>query len=606
MHVSSSTGRLAAAHPCAIPQGVSTESSRAEKKAFDILMLTGTGIAEEFGRRLDHTRQRHGGKTLALEAGDASAASLIEAFRDVDAIGPRTEIVLCVHGAMVDGRHHLKIGCDIVPTMAFLEALRAALKEKGAQSWQGRVHLYACYGAQLRQELLPGTPAWNAGECLVYGSKGVSAQQDGIFIIDEVVRCLLSRRDEAPASAHELIACAASVAGGTVAAFGGALVEPIWMPAKEGMRFLHEAYLQGEVRGIGLQQQVEAPRAAQASESHHALAAHFLGLARSDPHRLRATRKQQARVLRDMLRGRLDRAAEAIAAEPRLLLKDIVPGCSFGMLMDRLALPIDWKARQWRKAAACLAQDIERCCRDADMESLDRCISDVVRNRMPFTGEEWGRVMRSSLHAGEAPGDRLFACACLGASAESDLRSLRRALGEGLFQSLASTALFAACASGHGNLLGPLLRAGAQGDIVDEVGDSLWHTAIRHAEAGEPEAMKEWAEVFRQLRQHAVPTESLDRNGLAPLHLACRRSCLAAVRELLRPGSGAAAVNAPDSQGRSALHWAAAAGNLEIAQCLVEHGADIRARDRSNLTPLAHGLRHYRELPGLKALLRTD
>ncbi len=46
-------------------------------------------------------------------------------------------------------------------------------------------------------------------------------------------------------------------------------------------------------------------------------------------------------------------------------------------------------------------------------------------------------------------------------------------------------------------------------------------------------------------------------------------------------------MNAAGPKGRTALHYAAAAGFLEVMTILLEHGADYRIRDQQGETPLA-------------------
>jgi serine/threonine-protein phosphatase 6 regulatory ankyrin repeat subunit B len=76
------------------------------------------------------------------------------------------------------------------------------------------------------------------------------------------------------------------------------------------------------------------------------------------------------------------------------------------------------------------------------------------------------------------------------------------------------------------------------------------------------------------------PTESSLNRGLAG---AVKSRDLKKVNDLLARGADP---NALDSEGISVLAHAAARGNLQILQALVEHGADVRARDRNGDTPL--------------------
>lgn len=64
------------------------------------------------------------------------------------------------------------------------------------------------------------------------------------------------------------------------------------------------------------------------------------------------------------------------------------------------------------------------------------------------------------------------------------------------------------------------------------------------------------------------------------------------LNQLQLPG---AEVNQKDSQGCTALHWAADKGHLDIIKALIQHGADIQAKDTDGMTP-----EEYASLAGQK------
>ena len=58
---------------------------------------------------------------------------------------------------------------------------------------------------------------------------------------------------------------------------------------------------------------------------------------------------------------------------------------------------------------------------------------------------------------------------------------------------------------------------------------------------------------------------------------------LATAEALLEAGAG---IDVRDNSGRTALHYAAAAGYTDVAKSLVEHGADVNAKDVDGVTPV--------------------
>src|SRR5215212_3929980 len=70
----------------------------------------------------------------------------------------------------------------------------------------------------------------------------------------------------------------------------------------------------------------------------------------------------------------------------------------------------------------------------------------------------------------------------------------------------------------------------------------------------------------------------------APLADVVQKMDRAAVRTLLKEH---AAVNVPQADGTTALHWAAYQDDLELAQLLVRAGADVKAANRYGVTPLS-------------------
>lgn len=95
-------------------------------------------------------------------------------------------------------------------------------------------------------------------------------------------------------------------------------------------------------------------------------------------------------------------------------------------------------------------------------------------------------------------------------------------------------------------------------------------------------------------RQPKTAIESL-------LHEAARNGDVARAQELLENGAD---VDQPNELGLTPLHWSALSGRSDVAALLLDHGADVNARERytGKLTPMAVALlMGYDELVELMA-----
>ena len=73
-----------------------------------------------------------------------------------------------------------------------------------------------------------------------------------------------------------------------------------------------------------------------------------------------------------------------------------------------------------------------------------------------------------------------------------------------------------------------------------------------------------------------------DIYGRTPLHLAAGNGRKEVAQILVESG---AEVNVADGDGRTPLHWAAKRGHKEVAQLLIENGADKDMADNEGNTP---------------------
>uniref|UniRef100_A0A3P9CJU0 Poly [ADP-ribose] polymerase n=1 Tax=Maylandia zebra TaxID=106582 RepID=A0A3P9CJU0_9CICH len=151
-----------------------------------------------------------------------------------------------------------------------------------------------------------------------------------------------------------------------------------------------------------------------------------------------------------------------------------------------------------------------------------------------------------------------------------------------------------ACSYGHFEVAELLVRHGASVNVAD-----LWKFTPLHEAAA-----KGKYEICKLLLKHGADPTKKNRDGNTPLDLvkdgdtdiqdllrgdaalldAAKKGCLARVQKLCSPDN----INCRDTQGRNStpLHLAAGYNNLEVAEYLLEHGADVNAQDKGGLIPL--------------------
>uniref|UniRef100_A0A8C9G2G7 Poly [ADP-ribose] polymerase n=1 Tax=Pavo cristatus TaxID=9049 RepID=A0A8C9G2G7_PAVCR len=149
-----------------------------------------------------------------------------------------------------------------------------------------------------------------------------------------------------------------------------------------------------------------------------------------------------------------------------------------------------------------------------------------------------------------------------------------------------------ACSYGHYEVAELLVKHGAVVNVAD-----LWKFTPLHEAAA-----KGKYEICKLLLQHGADPTKKNRDGNTPLDLvkdgdtdiqdllrgdaalldAAKKGCLARVKKLCSPDN----VNCRDTQGRHStpLHLAAGYNNLEVAEYLLQHGADVNAQDKGGLS----------------------
>ncbi|KAG1954633.1 poly [ADP-ribose] polymerase tankyrase-2-like isoform X1 [Pimephales promelas] len=151
-----------------------------------------------------------------------------------------------------------------------------------------------------------------------------------------------------------------------------------------------------------------------------------------------------------------------------------------------------------------------------------------------------------------------------------------------------------ACSYGHYEVAELLVTRGALVNVAD-----LWKFTPLHEAAA-----KGKYEICKLLLQHGADPTKKNRDGNTPLDLvkdedtdvqdllrgdaalldAAKKGCLARVKKICTPDN----VKCRDTQGRHStpLHLAAGYNNLEVAEYLLQHGAEVNAQDKGGLIPL--------------------
>uniref|UniRef100_A0A671RGS2 Poly [ADP-ribose] polymerase n=1 Tax=Sinocyclocheilus anshuiensis TaxID=1608454 RepID=A0A671RGS2_9TELE len=151
-----------------------------------------------------------------------------------------------------------------------------------------------------------------------------------------------------------------------------------------------------------------------------------------------------------------------------------------------------------------------------------------------------------------------------------------------------------ACSYGHYEVAELLVLHGAVVNVAD-----LWKFTPLHEAAA-----KGKYEICKLLLQHGADPTKKNRDGNTPLDLvkdgdtdiqdlhrgdaalldAAKKGCLSRVKKLCTPDN----VNCRDTQGRHStpLHLAAGYNNLEVAEYLLQHGAEVNSQDKGGLIPL--------------------
>ena len=135
------------------------------------------------------------------------------------------------------------------------------------------------------------------------------------------------------------------------------------------------------------------------------------------------------------------------------------------------------------------------------------------------------------------------------------------------------------------NLVTNLLEEkGLEHEATDEQGNTALHLAAQ----GQDPAMV--AILMEHISLQVVSRESrvkgVNKEGRTPLHVAASTGCEAAVEVILGSEDSSTILEHRDSRGMTALLVAAASGNIETVNMIIEKGADIRVSSKDRETAL--------------------
>ncbi|CAM9980226.1 unnamed protein product, partial [Ectocarpus sp. 8 AP-2014] len=137
------------------------------------------------------------------------------------------------------------------------------------------------------------------------------------------------------------------------------------------------------------------------------------------------------------------------------------------------------------------------------------------------------------------------------------------------------SALHLALRAGQDALARELLRLGAPTKAKDTNGDTPLHLA----------AASGLSDVVSLLLPDGAEVDVLDSKGRTPIHLSAERGSLFAVQALLAAG-GDPSLRYGKDKAFSALGLAARGGHVEVMQALIRHGVDVNAPDSNGRTAL--------------------
>ena len=137
------------------------------------------------------------------------------------------------------------------------------------------------------------------------------------------------------------------------------------------------------------------------------------------------------------------------------------------------------------------------------------------------------------------------------------------------------TALMLGSKTGNTDGINVLLQAGANQAIVDDDGNTWLHYAASGVNS---------KEALQVIIDHGADVNAKNKQNRTALMLASKKGNIDGINVLLKAGANQAIV---DVDGNTWLHYAAGGvGSKEALQVIIDHGADVNAKNKQNLTAL--------------------
>jgi ankyrin repeat protein len=151
-----------------------------------------------------------------------------------------------------------------------------------------------------------------------------------------------------------------------------------------------------------------------------------------------------------------------------------------------------------------------------------------------------------------------------------------------------------------------LLDGGALVDQVDLEGETALHKATHYSEVKEAERGLEKGAMVRLLLQNQANPTAMTEMGETAVHMGSRRGHIASVKALLSAGGrwGSVGADELDKYGRTPLHNAAMYGEIEMIDFLLNRGADLFRKDKTQRDALGLATHATKRRP--KAQLAVD